>query len=47
MTLQHVVDRTRRVTIPMHNKDLAIKTLHSILRQAKISVEEFRKLLGK
>jgi predicted RNA binding protein YcfA (HicA-like mRNA interferase family) len=34
-----------RVTIPIHNKDLPIKTLRSIIRQAGLSVEEFLKLL--
>jgi len=33
------------VTVPLHNKDLKSETLKSILRQAKISVEEFEKLL--
>ena len=28
------------VTVPMHNKDLKPETLKSILRQAKISLEE-------
>ncbi len=34
-----------RVTIPYHRRQLAPKTLFSILRQAGISVEEFIKLL--
>lgn len=34
-----------RVTIPFHKKDLAPKTLKSILKQANITVEEFMKLL--
>jgi predicted RNA binding protein YcfA (HicA-like mRNA interferase family) len=29
------------VTIPMHNKDVPIKTLRSIIRQAGLSPEEF------
>lgn len=33
------------VTIPMHNKDLKTETLKSILRQAKISVNELKKNL--
>ena len=33
------------VTIPMHNKDLSPETLKSILRQAKLSVDEFIELL--
>ena len=34
-----------RVTVPYHRQELAPKTLHSILRQAVISIEEFVKLL--
>jgi len=34
-----------RVTIPYHRRELAPKTLLSVLRQAGISVEEFIKLL--
>lgn len=30
----------RRVTAPKHNRPLSIGTLHSILRQAKISLKE-------
>ena len=30
------------VTIPIHNKDLKPETLKSILRQAKISIEELK-----
>jgi predicted RNA binding protein YcfA (HicA-like mRNA interferase family) len=33
------------VTVPMHDKDLKTETLKSILRQAKLSVEDFNKLL--
>lgn len=33
------------VTIPMHKKDLKQETLKSILRQARISIEEFEKYL--
>jgi predicted RNA binding protein YcfA (HicA-like mRNA interferase family) len=35
----------RRVTIPYHRRELALKTLRSILRQAAISPEEFSELL--
>ena len=31
------------VTVPMHNKDLKPETLKSILRQARISIEELEK----
>lgn len=43
--LLHKAKPTARVTIPMHNQDLPIQTLKSILRQAGLSVEEFKKLL--
>jgi predicted RNA binding protein YcfA (HicA-like mRNA interferase family) len=43
--LFHSVDRTRKVTIPIHNKDLPPGTLKAILRQAGLSVEEFLDLL--
>ena len=33
------------VTVPMHKKDLKPETLKSILRQARISIEEFEKYL--
>jgi len=38
-------DPTILVDIPMHAKDLKRGTLHSILRQAKLSREEFLKIL--
>lgn len=34
-----------RVTIPFHRKDLAPKTLQSIIKQANLTVEEFIALL--
>jgi predicted RNA binding protein YcfA (HicA-like mRNA interferase family) len=40
--------RTRpelRVTIPVHGKDLPERTLRSILKQADITPDEFKKLL--
>ena len=33
------------VTIPFHNKELKTETFRSILRQAKMSIEEFNKFL--
>lgn len=45
--LEHIIEKTRKVTIPIHNKDLPVKTLLSILKQAKISLDEFLKILGK
>mgnify|MGYP001069026910 CR=1 FL=1 len=35
----------RRVTIPYQRRELALKTLHSILKQAAISPNEFSKLV--
>ena len=34
-----------RVTIPIHSKDLPVKTLHRILKQADLTPEEFKELL--
>lgn len=45
--MEHMVDKTRKITIPIHNKDLPIKTLKSILKQAGISMKEFLKILGR
>jgi predicted RNA binding protein YcfA (HicA-like mRNA interferase family) len=42
--LRHV-ERGRTAIVPLH-RELAIGTLASILRQAGISAEEFRTLLG-
>ena len=38
-------DKSLRVSIPYHNKPLKRKTLTSILKEADLSVEEFKKLL--
>lgn len=35
----------RRTVVPVHNKTLPKGTLHAILRQADISLDEFLKLL--
>lgn len=43
--LLHPADASRRVTLPIHNKDLPRGTLKSILRQAQLATEEFLKLL--
>ncbi len=45
--LEHIGDRARKVTIPMHPKPLAKRTLFSILKQAGLTLQEFLKLLGK
>lgn len=45
----HVVlrreDPRRRVTVPVHSRDIPTGTLHGILRDAGISPERFRTLL--
>lgn len=43
--LRHMTDVTRFATVPRHSRDVSRKNLASILRQAKISVEEFLQLL--
>ena len=43
--LVHQTDPRRRVSIPMHNKDVPTGTLKSILNQAGLTTEEFIKLL--
>ena len=43
--LVHPSDPTRRATVAMHNGDLSKLDLRDILKQAKLSREEFLKLL--
>lgn len=43
--LRHPVKRHLRITIPYSKKDLAPKTLKTIIKQAELTVEEFIKLL--
>ncbi len=38
-------DKLPPVSVPRHNKDLKLGTLSNILRQAKMSVEDFIKYL--
>jgi len=45
--LVHRDDRTRYATVAMHGSDVPRKDVASILRQSKISKEEFLKLLQK
>ena len=40
MILHHKIDRTKRITLPIHNKDLKPKTFSSILKQAGIDKKE-------
>ncbi len=34
-----------RITVPRHSRDLPVSIVHSIIKQAGITVEEFRALL--
>ena len=43
--LRHLDNRSLRITIPFHKKDLAPKTLKSIIQQAGLTVEAFLRLL--
>lgn len=43
MILHNDSNKTKRVTLPIHNKDLKPGTLSSILKQAGISKEELFK----
>ena len=43
MILHHNSDNTKRVTLPIHNKDLKPGTLSSILKQAGVDKKELLK----
>ena len=43
--LKHPDRPALRVTVPYHGRDLKRRTLHTIIEQAGLSIEEFRKLL--
>lgn len=43
--LKHALDETKRISVPMHKRDLKIKTLRSILVEAGITPQEFKKLI--
>lgn len=45
--LEQITDATRKITIPMHNYDLPKKTILFILKQAKIPLIEFLKIIGR
>ncbi|MBI5117626.1 type II toxin-antitoxin system HicA family toxin [Candidatus Poribacteria bacterium] len=45
VTLKHIPDPVKRVTVPYHNRDLNRKTLATILDQAGLTDEEFVALL--
>ncbi len=43
--LGHLDNSSLRITVPFGKKDLALKTLKSIIKQAKLTVEDFINLL--
>lgn len=43
MILHHNTDKTKRLTLPIHNKDLKQGTLSSVLKQAGIEKKELFK----
>ena len=45
--LQHINDATRQVTVSKHSASLPLWIMRAILRQAKLSLKEFRKLLDR
>jgi len=43
--LRHAIKRHLHVVIPIHTRDMAPKTLKTVLIQSEVSVEEFINLL--
>jgi predicted RNA binding protein YcfA (HicA-like mRNA interferase family) len=43
--LVHRQDPTRRTTVAVHSGDLPLRDVHDILKQARLSRDEFLKLL--
>jgi len=43
--LVHATDAKRKVTVPVHNKDIPNGTMANILKQAQLTVEELINLL--
>jgi predicted RNA binding protein YcfA (HicA-like mRNA interferase family) len=43
--LRHSDDPRLRVSVPVHNRDLATGTLRTIIKQAGLTVEEFLEFL--
>lgn len=43
--LRHSADASRRVTVPIHGRDLKTGTLRNIVREAGLTVDEFVRLL--
>ncbi|AJF59764.1 MAG: hypothetical protein QT03_C0001G0263 [archaeon GW2011_AR10] len=45
VVLKHIADKSKRVIVPVHKKDLKIRTIRSIISEAGFTVEGFKKLL--
>lgn len=45
VNLRHNTKSHLHIVIPMHDRDLALKTLKSIISQSEITLEEFLKIL--
>lgn len=45
INLRHPTKTHLHIVIPRHSRDLSLKTLKSIIIQAELSVEEFKKFL--
>ena len=45
--LQHITDSTRQTTVPQHSADIPRWLLRKILKQSKIEVGDFIKLISK
>jgi len=43
--LRHVTDQSRRITVPTHSRDLKPGTFRHIIKQSRLTVEEFSALL--
>ena len=45
VNLRHKIKAVINVVIPRRNRDLALKTLQSIIKQSDLEIDEFNKLL--
>lgn len=45
INLRHLVKKHLHVVIPFHKKDLALKTLKSIISQTELTLDEFINLI--
>ncbi len=45
MHLRHVTKKGLRITVPFHRKDMAPKTLKTVIAQAQLTVDQFIALL--